>query len=139
MPLNPAIARVTDRIRRRSRATRAAYLDRMRRAVADGPVRAHLTCGNQAHAYAAMGPDKAALAQGRAPNIGIVTAYNDMLSAHQPFETYPELIRQAARHLGRGARDVRRRDPGPAGDGTVAVFARRDRAGRGGGAVAQLL
>ncbi|MBD3765919.1 MAG: phosphogluconate dehydratase [Rhodobacterales bacterium] len=100
MPLNPVIARVTDRIRRRSQATRAAYLDRMRRAVADGPVRAHLTCGNQAHAYAATGPDKDALAQGRAPNIGIVTAYNDMLSAHQPFETYPELIRQAARRAG---------------------------------------
>ena len=65
-----------------------------------GPARAHLACGNQAHAYAAMGEDKAALAADRAPNIGIVTAYNDMLSAHQPFEAYPGQIRAAARRAG---------------------------------------
>jgi phosphogluconate dehydratase len=96
----PAIARVTDRIRDRSAASRAAYLDRMRRAAAAGVARAHLSCGNQAHAYAAMGPDKDALAEGRLPNIGIVTAYNDMLSAHQPFERYPDQIRAAARRAG---------------------------------------
>ncbi|MBU9696332.1 phosphogluconate dehydratase [Rhodobacteraceae bacterium HSP-20] len=98
--LHPAIARVTDRIRARSAATRAAYLDRMGRAAQAGPARGHLACGNQAHAYAAMGTDKDMLAAGRAPNIGIVTAYNDMLSAHQPFETYPALIRAAARKAG---------------------------------------
>ncbi len=100
MPLHPAIAAVTDRIRARSETLRGEYLDRMGRAAAAGPVRAHLACGNQAHAYAAMGADKDTLAAGRAPNIGIVTAYNDMLSAHQPFESYPALIRAAARAAG---------------------------------------
>ncbi|MGC9419235.1 MAG: phosphogluconate dehydratase, partial [Rhodovulum sp.] len=65
-----------------------------------GPVRAHLSCGNQAHAYAAMGNAKDRLAEGRAPNLGIVTAYNDMLSAHQPFETFPALIKRAAEEAG---------------------------------------
>ena len=100
MPLHPTIARVTDRIRARSEGPRRTYLDRMARAAAEGPRRAHMTCGNQAHAYAAMGEDKAALVAEKAPNIGIITAYNDMLSAHQPFETYPALIRQAARAVG---------------------------------------
>ena len=100
MPLHPAIAAVTDRIRDRSAPTRAAYLDRMNRAAEAGPARAHLSCGNQAHAYAATGTDKASLAGGRAPHLGIVTAYNDMLSAHQPYETYPEAIRRAARAAG---------------------------------------
>jgi phosphogluconate dehydratase len=100
MSLHPSIRRVTDRIRARSETTRAAYLDRMAGAVAKGPVRAHLSCGNQAHAYAAMGADKDDLAATRAPNIGIVTAYNDMLSAHQPYERYPDLIREAARRAG---------------------------------------
>ncbi|MCC5973511.1 MAG: phosphogluconate dehydratase [Rubellimicrobium sp.] len=100
MTLHPRIAEVTDRIRARSEGPRAAYLDRMTRAADDGPRRAHLSCGNQAHAYAAMGTDKEALASARAPNIGIVTAYNDMLSAHQPFERYPDLIRTAARAAG---------------------------------------
>ncbi len=100
MSLHPTIARVTDRIRARSEATRGTYLERMGKAAGQGPARGHLACGNQAHAYAAMGADKDALAAGRVPNIGIVTAYNDMLSAHQPFETYPQLIREAARRAG---------------------------------------
>jgi phosphogluconate dehydratase len=100
MTLNATIARVTDRIRDRSRTPREAYLARIAAAAATGPARAHLSCGNQAHAYAAMGTDKAALAAARSPNIGIVTAYNDMLSAHQPYETYPALIREAARAAG---------------------------------------
>ncbi|MFV0360528.1 phosphogluconate dehydratase [Tropicimonas sp.] len=100
MPLNPTVAEVTTRITERSRESRGAYLDRMRRAAGDGPARAHLTCGNQAHAYAAMGADKAELAAGRAPNLGIVSAYNDMLSAHQPFERFPDLIRKAAHEAG---------------------------------------
>lgn len=100
MSLHPTIARVTDRIRARSADSRGLYLERLAKAATDGPARGHLACGNQAHAYAAMGDDKAALAAGRAPNIGIVTAYNDMLSAHQPFETYPTLIRAAARKAG---------------------------------------
>ncbi|MFV0335555.1 MAG: phosphogluconate dehydratase [Tropicimonas sp.] len=100
MSLNPVVAKVTQRITERSEQGRAAYLERMRAAAEAGPARAHLSCGNQAHAYAAMEEDKARLAAGRAPNIGIVTAYNDMLSAHQPYEGFPALIRQTAREAG---------------------------------------
>ncbi|MFM2388982.1 MAG: hypothetical protein RLZZ437_537 [Pseudomonadota bacterium] len=100
MTLHPSIAKVTARIVERSRATRGPYLDRMRRAAEAGPARSHLSCGNQAHAYAAMGADKDALVAARAPNIGIVTAYNDMLSAHQPYERYPDMVRAAARAAG---------------------------------------
>ena len=100
MSVQKSIARVTDKIRARSEPTRSAYLERLASAAADGPARAHLSCGNQAHAYAAMGPDKPALVETRKPNIGIVTTYNDMLSAHQPYEHYPELIRQTARAAG---------------------------------------
>ncbi|MDB5658274.1 MAG: phosphogluconate dehydratase [Cypionkella sp.] len=100
MSLNSTIDRVTDRIRERSKQTRGDYLARMAAAVAQGPARGHLACGNQAHAYAATGIDKEALAAARSPNIGIITAYNDMLSAHQPYEDYPKLIREAARRVG---------------------------------------
>ena len=100
MSLHPKLAAVTDRIIARSAATRAVYLDRMARAASDGPRRAHTSCANQAHAYAATGVDKAALAAARVPNIGIVTSYNDMLSAHQPYERYPDLIRATARAAG---------------------------------------
>lgn len=100
MSLHPTIAAVTDRIRARSEGPRRTYLDTMARAAAEGPRRAHLTCGNQAHAYAAMGADKDTLAADKSPNIGIITAYNDMLSAHQPFETYPNQIKEAARRAG---------------------------------------
>jgi phosphogluconate dehydratase len=100
MPLNPTIARVTERIIKRSEDTRSAYLERMKALGDQGPRRAHLTCGNQAHAYAAMGSDQAALMAERQPNLGIVTAYNDMLSAHQPFQRFPDLIKDAAREHG---------------------------------------
>ena len=100
MSLDGRIAAVTDRIISRSKAARGPYMERMRKLAEDGPRRAHLSCGNQAHAYAAMGGDKDALVAARAPNIGIVTAYNDMLSAHQPFETYPDKIKAAARRVG---------------------------------------
>ena len=99
MTLHPVIDRVTDRIRARSAESRATYLDRLARAGEEGPRRAHLSCGNQAHAYAAM-PDKADLALTARPNLGIVTAYNDMLSAHQPYERFPDLIRRAAHAAG---------------------------------------
>lgn len=94
------VRRVTDRIIARSEATRSAYLARMAAARSKGPARAHLSCSGQAHAYAASGADKDALAGGSKGNLGIVTAYNDMLSAHQPFERYPDLIRAAAREAG---------------------------------------
>lgn len=100
MPLNSVLAKVTERIVRRSKESRDRYLTQMAAARSDGPKRAHLSCGNQAHAYAPMEGDKDALAQGRGPNIGIVTAYNDMLSAHQPFAGYPDLVKNAARSVG---------------------------------------
>ena len=100
MTLNATLARVTDRIIARSEATRQPYLARMHAAASKGPARAHLTCSGQAHAFAAAGTDQQALARGDAGNLGIVTAYNDMLSAHQPFERFPDLIRAAARSAG---------------------------------------
>ena len=100
MTLHLKLADVTQRIADRSKDSRRTYLDKVAQAARSGPRRAHLSCGNQAHAYAAMGADKSTLLDERAPNIGIITAYNDMLSAHQPFETYPTRIKEAARALG---------------------------------------
>lgn len=100
MSLNSTLAVVTERIIARSEPTRSAYLERMRAAKGKGPARAHLSCSGQAHAYAAAGPDQSNLAEATTGHLGIVTAYNDMLSAHQPFETYPTLIRDAIRASG---------------------------------------
>ncbi|MCU0755631.1 MAG: phosphogluconate dehydratase [Xanthomonadales bacterium] len=100
MSLDPRIAAVTARIVERSRPTRSAYLARIAAARLSVPARARMACGNLAHAFAASGPDKLLLKAQRAANIGIVTAYNDMLSAHQPFEHYPALIKMAARGQG---------------------------------------
>ena len=97
MPLNKSLSEITDRIIARSAATRSAYMERMKAARRKGPSRGHLSCSGQAHAFAAAGPDQATLATGQGGNLGIVTAYNDMLSAHQPYETYPTLIRDAVR------------------------------------------
>lgn len=98
--IHPQIATVTARIAARSRIARADYLARMARARDRGHGQAHLSCSNLAHAYAGAGPDQGAMLAGGARNIGIVTAYNDMLSAHRPFEDYPRLIREAARAAG---------------------------------------
>ena len=98
--IHDTVALVTDRIIERSALKRDRYLSQMRMAAKEGPARAHLSCSGQAHAYAAAGVDQAPLATASAGNIGIVTAYNDMLSAHQPFERFPELIRDAARTVG---------------------------------------
>ncbi len=101
MALRSEIEQVTARVRERSRTVRRAYMGRVVRAQEQGPRRATLSCGNLAHVTAACpAHDKGALATGFAGNIGIVTAYNDMLSAHQPFERFPELIKQAAREAG---------------------------------------
>jgi phosphogluconate dehydratase len=101
MSLHPVVAEVTERLRERSRDTRAAYLDHIQNEACQGTHRARLSCGNLAHGFAACGVhDKAALREGHTPNIGIVTAYNDMLSAHQPYERYPALIREIARDAG---------------------------------------
>jgi phosphogluconate dehydratase len=99
--LHPVLADVTQRIIERSRERRTAYLSRIDAASGSGPQRRQLACGNLAHGFAACSPDdKAALRGGIAPNLGIVSAYNDMLSAHQPFERFPFLIRNAARSVG---------------------------------------
>lgn len=100
MPLNSTLDKVTDRIRERSATARSTYLSHMTAAAAQGPRRAHLTCGNQAHAFAAMGADQDTLATAPTPNIGIISAYNDMLSAHQPFQSFPDQIRATARANG---------------------------------------
>ncbi len=98
---NPVIESVTARIVERSADSRADYLARMDAAGSDGPVRGGHACSNLAHAFAASeGADKEALSASVVANIGIVTAYNDMLSAHQPFETYPATIRKAAAEHG---------------------------------------
>ncbi|UWR06410.1 phosphogluconate dehydratase [Ruegeria sp. B32] len=91
---------VTQRIIERSADPRRTYLQRMEQARSEGPARAHLSCSGQAHAYAGAGADQQTMATTSVGNLGIVTAYNDMLSAHQPFERYPELIRRAARAAG---------------------------------------
>ncbi|HEY0230475.1 MAG TPA: phosphogluconate dehydratase, partial [Dokdonella sp.] len=86
MPLHPRIEHVAARICERSQRSRRAYLDLIDASRARGPNRAHLSCGNLAHGFAACGPgDKAMLRSAQAANLGIVTAFNDMLSAHQPF------------------------------------------------------
>ncbi len=100
MTLNATIERVTERIIERSAGPRRDYLDRMAAARVKGPARAHLSCSGQAHAYAGAGSDQGKLAHETAGNLGIVTTYNDMLSAHQPFERFPELIKRAAREAG---------------------------------------
>jgi len=95
--MNPVIEQVTKRIVERSKESRTAYLSRIAAAANDGPARGTLSCSNLAHGFAACGTDdKSALAGNVVPNIAIVSAYNDMLSAHQPFETYPAQIKKAA-------------------------------------------
>lgn len=101
MTIHPVLGAVTDRIRERSKETRRTYLARLEQAKRRGPVRGHLSCTNLAHAFAAFGPhDKCVLRESKLPNIGIVSAYNDMLSAHQPLERFPAIIKQAAREAG---------------------------------------
>ncbi|GGA40170.1 phosphogluconate dehydratase [Pelagibacterium lentulum] len=101
MTVKTAIKDVTDRIAARSEISRRNYLDRLDKAHAQGVHRTALSCGNLAHGFAACSPhDKAALAGDQALNLGIITSYNDMLSAHQPYETYPALIKQTALEIG---------------------------------------
>ncbi len=99
MALNTVIAEVTQRIEQRSRDLRHDYETRMRAAKPNGPARGRLSCSNLAHVIAAAGTDKDALKVAAWPNLGIVTAFNDMLSAHQPFEKFPAIIRNAARNV----------------------------------------
>lgn len=99
--LNATIEAITQRIIERSRPTRDSYLQQMQAAIAKGVNRSSLSCGNLAHACAASTQqEKNVYVDGGGSNIGIVTAYNDMLSAHQPFETFPNMIKTHALALG---------------------------------------
>ena len=100
MTLHPTLARVTDRIIEKSRASRQRYLDLMAREGDRHGDREFLSCSNLAHGFAAALEDKTAIATRRGPNLGIVTAYNDMLSAHQPYGRYPEAMKLYAREVG---------------------------------------
>ena len=99
--LNATVARVTERIVERSRDTRGRYLELMKR---EGDLHADrntaLPCSNLAHGFAAMGEDKDSIANERGPNIGIISAYNDTISSHQPFGAYPPLMKVWAREAG---------------------------------------
>ncbi|WP_066270488.1 phosphogluconate dehydratase [Hydrogenophaga palleronii] len=100
-PLHPTLDQVTRRITERSAATRATYLAAMDQQHKTGTQRSGMGCANMAHTTAALPlADKLKIHAERAPHIGIVTAYNDMLSAHQPYETYPQQIREHAHHFG---------------------------------------
>ena len=98
--MNSEIIKITERIKKRSIKTRIEYLDQMRKQLTDSPQRKKLSCGNLAHGAAACGSNKDDILGGLTANLGIVTAYNDMLSAHQPFESYPNLIKQTALEYG---------------------------------------
>src|SRR3954452_25272242 len=98
--IDPRIANVTSRIVERSGPTRRRYLQLMAEQQERGIDRQRLSCGNFAHGFAASGEDKAAISTLAGPNIGIVTAYNDMLSAHQPYARYPEQMKIFAREVG---------------------------------------
>ncbi len=101
MSAHSRIAAITSRIVERSKPTREPYLDRLKNAASRGPARSVLGCANLAHGFAVCSTaEKEALAGDRVSNLGIITSYNDMLSAHQPFETYPAIIREAAAQAG---------------------------------------
>ena len=144
-PLHPKVSEVTARVRERSAHSRAEYLGRVDAAAAEGTTREGMSCTNLAHGFAAAQPvDKDLLRRLRAPNVAIVSSYNDMLSAHQPFERFPALIKQAAREAGAVAQFAGGVPAmcdgvtqGYAGHGAVAVQPRRDRDVDGGRARAQ--
>ena len=99
--MHPRVVEVTERLVERSRATRQRYLQMIRAAASEGPQRGKLQCANFAHGVAGCsGHDKQTLRLMDAANVAIVSAYNDMLSAHQPYEAFPEQIKQALRELG---------------------------------------
>jgi phosphogluconate dehydratase len=99
--MKQAVVEVTQRIIERSAATRSAYLARVDAAIARPRGADRMGCANVAHAFAAMpSSDKLRIVAERAPNIAVVTSYNDMLSAHQPYESFPALLRDEAHRLG---------------------------------------
>ncbi|GFM53367.1 Phosphogluconate dehydratase [Pseudomonas cichorii] len=99
--MHPRILEVTERLIARSRETRQRYLQLIRGAASDGPMRGKLQCANFAHGVAGCGAeDKQSLRMMNAANVAIVSSYNDMLSAHQPYEAFPAVIKQALRDIG---------------------------------------
>ena len=99
--MKPAVLEVTERIRARSAATRSAYLAQVEAMIQRPRGADRMGCANVAHAFAALpGHDKLRIVAERAPNLAVVTSYNDMLSAHQPYESFPALIRDEANKLG---------------------------------------
>ena len=101
MQMNSVVARVTDRIRERSAATRSDYLRRVDEMAARDRGSDRLGCANVAHAFAALpANDKLKVVVERTPNVGIVTSYNDMLSAHSPYAGFPDILKDEARRLG---------------------------------------
>ncbi|OZA94653.1 MAG: phosphogluconate dehydratase, partial [Erythrobacter sp. 34-65-8] len=99
-PLHDTLHRVTQRVIENSRASRQAYLDLVTREADNQGDRNAVSCSNLAHAYAGALEDQAALVAAKGPNIGIVTSYNDMLSAHQPYGRYPDRLKIYAREVG---------------------------------------
>jgi len=101
MALHPVVEQVTNRIIKRSRASRAAYLAHLEAARVQGVQRGALSCTNLAHGFAAFpANDKLKLREQKKPSVAIVSSYNDMLSAHQPFEYFPKVIKEAVRDVG---------------------------------------
>ena len=98
--IHPQLHAITERLIERSRASRARYLQRVEQSAKETPSRDRMGCANLAHAYAAAGQDQFRLKVERAPNLGIITAYNDMLSAHHPYAHYPNRIKAQARKHG---------------------------------------
>jgi phosphogluconate dehydratase len=99
--MNETLRRATEEIIERSRDSRRAYLERINQAKEVGPRRSRLPCRNLARSFAACGKaEKSILRDAGQPNIAIVSAYNDMLSAHQPFERFPQVIKEAVRNVG---------------------------------------
>lgn len=99
--MNSTVEAVTARIIERSRKLRSAYVDTMRSTMEQNPPKRRLSCGNLAHAYAACNEgDKNTIRLMQSANLSITTAFNDMLSAHQPYEHYPEFIKEVARSIG---------------------------------------
>ena len=133
--MHPVLTHVTDRIISRSKSSRAAYLADIAAMRAEGRKRTTLSCGNLAHGFAACGADdKEKLKGDEALNIAIVTAYNDILSAHQPYAPYPDFIKKEARKYGATAQVAGGvpamcdgGDAGAGGYGVVALFARCNR------------
>ena len=102
--INPVVRKVTDRIQQRSDQTRSSYLERVQRSKQNQPRRNRLSCTNFAHAVAAASPnEKLVLHEERTPTVGIISAYNEMLSAHQPFNRFPDIIKKAAAGVGGSA------------------------------------